>query len=181
MRASNRGVLDATARIDSRQASKAQQQCQPRFKCDSPAKHQWLDRRVPTFLVIDEAHNFAPEQPTNPLQARTSDRIATIAAEGRKYGLFVILATQRPQKLRKGLLSECENACLLRIQSKVERTFAAEALGVPADTVNQVGQFDTGEALMIGRWVAGTPTIAFGPARATLGGGGLDKRYWQDL
>jgi Helicase HerA, central domain len=144
-------------------------------------KHQWQDRRVPTFLVIDEAHNFAPDQPTNSLQARTSEKIAAIAAEGRKYGLFVILATQRPQKLRRGLLSECENACLLRIQSKVERTFAADALGEAQDTVHKVGEFDTGEALVIGRWAAGAPIIRFGPARTALGGGGLDKRYWQDL
>ena len=38
-------------------------------------------RRVPTLVVIDEAHNFAPAQPANELQARVSDKIALIAAE----------------------------------------------------------------------------------------------------
>lgn len=139
----------------------------------------WSDIRVPTFIVIDEAHNFAPEEPVNALQARVSDRIATIAAEGRKYGLFVVLATQRPQKLRRGLLSECENSAILRLQSKIERTQAAEALGIPSETVEHVGTFETGTALLQGRWVPAPLKTRFAPARTILGGGGLDRDYWQ--
>ena len=141
------------------------------------------DQRVPTFIVIDEAHNFAPQEPASPLQARVSDRIATIAAEGRKYGLFLILATQRPQKLRRGLLAECENSCLLRIQSKVERVYAAEALGMPPDLVEQQvaqSQVRGGQALMHGRWVTSTQACSFAPSRTMLGGGGLNKTYWQN-
>lgn len=138
----------------------------------------WQDRRVPTFVIIDEAHNFAPQEPTSPLQARVSEKIASIAAEGRKYGLFVLLATQRPQKLRRGLLAECENSAIMRLQSKVEQTFAHEALGIPLDTLTHAGKFEEGEALMTGRWVAGMPTCRFAPARTRVGGGGLDKKYW---
>jgi hypothetical protein len=49
--------------------------------------------RAPTFVVIDEAHNFAPETTTNPLQARVTENLIRIASEGRKYGLYLILAT----------------------------------------------------------------------------------------
>lgn len=45
-----------------------------------------IDDRVPTFVVIDEAHNFAPDEPINALQKHVSDKIATIAAEGRNMG-----------------------------------------------------------------------------------------------
>lgn len=135
-------------------------------------------RRVPTLVVIDEAHNFAPAQPANELQARVSDKIALIAAEGRKYDLFLLLATQRPQKLRPGLLQECENACLLRIQSGAERASAAEALGVPKETVDQVGNFQQGQALLLGRWVTGYSNCFSGPARTTLGGTGIAEKDW---
>ena len=138
----------------------------------------WGDKRVPTFIIIDEAHNFAPEEPSSALQKRVSDRIATIAAEGRKYGLFVVLATQRPQKLRRGLLSECENSSILRLQSRIERSHAAEMLGIPLETVEHVGAYETGSALLQGRWVPAPMKVRFAPARTVLGGGGLDKKYW---
>jgi uncharacterized protein len=136
------------------------------------------DNRVPTFIVIDEAHNFAPEEPLNVLQKHVSDRIATIAAEGRKYGLFVMLATQRPTKLRRGLLSECENVSLLRIRSKAERASAAEALGMPLETIDQVSTFSAGTALMHGPWVPGSLVVKSAPARTMVGGAGIDPSSW---
>jgi len=147
-----------------------------------PENMEWdTEERVPTIIVIDEAQNFAPESPTSPIQARVSDKIAMIAAEGRKYGLFLLLATQRPQKLRAGLLQECENHCLLRIQSKLERLYASDALGVPKETVERVSSFDKGEALLTGRWVPGDSLpCSFAPARTVLGGGDLNRTYWQN-
>lgn len=152
------------------------------------ATHSWSkaraqrekDVRVPTFIVIDEAHNFAPDEPSNALQARVSDKIAQIASEGRKYGLYLILATQRPKKLRKGLLSECENSALLRIQSKVERTYAVETLGIPSDTIEQIGSFVSGTALMHGRWSPATMPIVAAPVRTILGGGDIDPLFWTE-
>lgn len=135
------------------------------------------DTRVPTFIVIDEAHNFAPEEPNNELQARVSDKIAQIASEGRKYGLYLILATQRPKKLRKGLLSECENAALLRIQSKVERSYAGETLGV-GDIIERVGASGSGVALLHGRWVPESMSLHTAPVRTVLGGGDIDPQFW---
>ena len=132
------------------------------------------DARVPTIIVIDEAHNFAPEEPGSPLQARVSEKIARVAAEGRKYGLFLFVASQRPKKLRKGLLAECENSAILRIQSELERQNAADALNVPRETIAQVAQFEQpGDALMVGRWAAGTPKGTFAPARTLVGGASI--------
>ena len=146
---------------------------------NSTGSGEWSDQRVPTFVVIDEAHKFAPEEPASSLQQRVSEKIAMIAAEGRKYGVFVVLATQRPQKLRRGLLSECENSAILRIQSKVERGYAAQALNIPSETIEHVSTFTTGTALMHGRWVPAPLTTKFAPARTVLGGGGLDKSFWK--
>jgi hypothetical protein len=151
----------------------------PELEDPPEALEDWSDKRVPTFIVIDEAHNFAPEEPISRLQARVSDKIATIAAEGRKYGLFIIIATQRPTKLRRGLLPECENSAVLRIQSKPERQFAGEALAIPSETIDQVGTFEVGDALLSGRWVVAPLKTRFAPARTVIGGGGLDEEFWQ--
>jgi hypothetical protein len=63
------------------------------------------DTRVPVFVVLEEAHNFIPEDPRNRAQAALRDQFRTIAAEGRKYGLFLILVSQRPDKLDHLILS----------------------------------------------------------------------------
>jgi hypothetical protein len=95
-------------------------------------QHSTPDLRVPTFIIVDEAHNFAPDQSTSPLRSRVTARLMQIASEGRKYGLYLILATQRPTKLHRELVAECENSGVLRLQSKLEADFAVNVLGLSA-------------------------------------------------
>jgi DNA helicase HerA-like ATPase len=75
------------------------------------------DTRVPIFLVLDEAHNFVPEEPRNRVEA-LRDQFRTIAAEGRKYGVFLILVSQRPDKLDYLILPECANKAIMRLDSR---------------------------------------------------------------
>lgn len=137
------------------------------------------DNRVPTFIVIDEAHNFAPEQPRSPMELRITDRLIQFASEGRKYGLYLILATQRPTKLHRSLVAECENSCVLRIQSHLELQFASSVLGIPDAETRSVPRFDQGHALVSGRWVERDipVTTYIGPARTVVGGGGLSAAW----
>jgi uncharacterized protein len=53
------------------------------------------NERRPVLLVIDEAHNLCTPDTASQLQAAIRDRIIQIAAEGRKYGLWLLLSTQR--------------------------------------------------------------------------------------
>ena len=131
------------------------------------------DKRVPTFIVVDEAHNFAPEEPSDPLRARVTARLMQIASEGRKYGLYLILATQRPTKLHRELVAECENACVLRLQSKIETDFAVKVLGLSEAEAHSVPTFTKGQGVFFGRWVGGTAQMntKIAPARIVVGGG----------
>jgi len=76
------------------------------------------DPRLRTFILIDEAHNFAPEDTNDPHEKMLGELIHTIAAEGRKYGLHLILATQRPNKVKRGLLGELDNAIIMKMNSR---------------------------------------------------------------
>jgi DNA helicase HerA-like ATPase len=55
--------------------------------------------RRPVLIVIDEAHNVCPASPADPLVALATDHAVRIAAEGRKFGLYLLVSTQRPQKI----------------------------------------------------------------------------------
>jgi hypothetical protein len=136
------------------------------------------DQRVPTFVVIDEAHNFVPAHTDDSLRRRVSEKILQIASEGRKYGLYLILATQRPTKLHPELVPECENSCVLRVQSDRELKFAAETLGIPNNRVEGAARFVQGQGLLSGRWVdGGVVDVLAAPARSHVGGGGLGSAW----
>lgn len=137
------------------------------------------DDRVPTFIVIDEAHNFAPDRSVDPLKDRVTARLMQIASEGRKYGLYLILATQRPTKLHRELVPECENACVLRLQSLIETEFASKVLGLSKNEASGVPYFTKGQGVFFGRWVVGSSEIntMIAPARIVVGGGGLSSNW----
>ena len=138
-----------------------------------------VDRWAPTFVVVDEAHNFAPaETGGNALRQRVSERLLQIASEGRKYGLYLILATQRPTKLHPELVPECENSCVLRVQSAAEQSFAASVLGIQESFAQTVARFTQGQGLLSGRWTHGeTWDAKAAPARTAVGGGGLGDTW----
>ena len=73
--------------------------------------HLWQRResRDPTLIVIDEAHNVCTTEPADELQALTTERLVQIAGEGRKFGLWLLVSTQRPSKIHPNVLSQCDN------------------------------------------------------------------------
>jgi len=105
-------------------------------------------------------------------------KLERIAAEGRKYGLFLILATQRPNKVRPGLLAECENVCLLRLQSPVDHKTAADTWGVPMQDVARTRHFKVGDGLLFGRWVPSTTAFHTADRRTRESGASLNANYW---
>lgn len=72
--------------------------------------------RFPVNLVLEEAHRYIAERPSG--HAIDATRIFERAAkEGRKYGLFLMVASQRPSELSKTVLSQCSNFVVHRIQN----------------------------------------------------------------
>src|SRR5690606_34411171 len=89
----------------------------------------WRERRQPVLIVVDEAHNVCAAEPSDPLQAEATERAIRIAGEGRKFGIYLLLSTQRPQKIHPNVLSQCDNLMLMRMNSvadiaELARTFS---------------------------------------------------------
>ena len=74
--------------------------------------------REPVLIVIDEAHNVCPARPEDPLTAIATEHAVRIAGEGRKFGLVLLVATQRPQKVHENVVSQCDNLVLMRMNSR---------------------------------------------------------------
>jgi hypothetical protein len=75
------------------------------------------ERREPVAIVINEAQNVCPAEPADPLTALATEDAVRIAGEGRKFGLYLIVVTQRPQKIHENVLSQCDNLVLMRMNS----------------------------------------------------------------
>jgi uncharacterized protein len=129
------------------------------------------ERRVPTLLVIDEAHNVCSEQPVGSLQTATTNRLIQIAGEGRKYGLWLLLSTQRPSKIHTNVLSQCDNLALMRMNSPGDLAELGSVFGfAPASLLSASPSFQQGEMLLAGGFAVAPAVVRVG-VRHTYEGG----------
>jgi DNA helicase HerA-like ATPase len=128
-------------------------------------------RREPVLIVIDEAHNVCPAEPTDPLTALATETAVRIAAEGRKFGLYLLASTQRPQKVPSNLLSQCDNLVLMRMNSAADLGYLHETFSfVPAGLLDLASGFGLGQALLAGKLSSHPAVVKVGPRIAEEGG-----------
>lgn len=115
---------------------------------------QWTpsDSRHPVALLCDEAHLYIPQR--NDASAADDisiDVFERIAKEGRKYGVSLVVISQRPSEVNKTMLSQCSNFVSMRLTNSddqsVVRKLLPESLGGFSDILPTL---DTGEALVVG-------------------------------
>ena len=127
--------------------------------------------RDPVLIVIDEAHNVCPAEPQDPLSAVATEHAIRIAAEGRKFGLYLLLSTQRPQKIPENVLSQADNLVLMRLNSLADAAFAQAVFSfVPPSLIERSATFRQGEALIAGKISPQPALLRFG-ARISQEGG----------
>ncbi len=140
----------------------------------------WRHRadREPTLIVIDEAHNVCPSDPADPITAIATEHAIRIAAEGRKYGLYLLVSTQRPQKVDEQVLSQCDNLVLMRMNSSSDLASVGELFSfVPSPLLSLATDFGLGEAVLAGKIASHPALVRFG-ARITEEGGSDVPADW---
>ena len=127
--------------------------------------------RKPVLIVIDEAHNVCPAEPPNQLVSAATEYAIRIAAEGRKFGLYLLVSTQRPQKIAQNVLSQADNLVLMRLNSLADVAFTQAVFSfVPPSLIERAVTFRQGEALIAGKISPQPALLRFG-ARITEEGG----------
>jgi DNA helicase HerA-like ATPase len=134
--------------------------------------------RQPVLIVIDEAHNVCPAEPGNALTALATEHAVRIAAEGRKFGLYLLVCTQRPQKVPENVISQCDNLVLMRMASAADLAHVGDVLSyVPGDLLAKSTTFRLGEALVAGKLASHPALIRFGRRLAEEGGADVDAAW----
>lgn len=114
---------------------------------------QWMEdnKRHPIALFCDEAHLYLPNKIAEGMAATGLNNFERIAKEGRKYGIALIVISQRPADVNKTILSQCGNFIAMRLtnsedQNVIRRLFP-DNLG---DFSDALPILDVGEALVVG-------------------------------
>ena len=115
---------------------------------------QWTpsENRHPVALFCDEAHLYIPErQSSSGGEAFAVDVFERIAKEGRKYGVGLVVISQRPSEVNRTVLSQCNNLVAMRLTNGDDQTVVRRLL---PDSLGGFGELlpvlDTGEALVVG-------------------------------
>src|SRR5215211_1365481 len=145
--------------------------------------HLWRQRhaRQPVLIVIDEAHNVCPQEPADNLEAAVTSHAIKIAGEGRKFGLYLLVATQRPSKIHTNVLSQCENLMLMKMNSASDLAHISQIFSqAPGTFLDQSPYFAQGECLLAGKMVQ-NPTFAGFERRFSEEGGTDVTTSWANV
>jgi DNA helicase HerA-like ATPase len=77
---------------------------------------------VPVMLICEEAHNYIPRDETAAYRASRKS-IERIAKEGRKYGLSLMVVSQRPSEVSETIFSQCSNFVALRLTNETDQSY----------------------------------------------------------
>lgn len=117
----------------------------------SKTKHSIGEKNdIPVLLVCEEAHNYVPASDYAAYRA-SKKSIERIAKEGRKYGLSLMVVSQRPSEVSPTIFSQCNNFVALRLTNKADQNYIK---GLLPENTNSISDFlpslASGEALVVG-------------------------------
>lgn len=113
----------------------------------------WMpdEKRHPVALVCDEAHIYLPKEKGNPNQQRAVESFEKIAKEGRKYGVSLMVVSQRPSDVSTTILSQCNNVMALRLANSSDISAVKSMMPESMTSfMEMLPVLDIGEALVVG-------------------------------
>ena len=121
----------------------------------------------PVFIFIEEAHRFIPSDG----KTYSSSIIKRIAAEGRKFGIFLTVITQRPSKIHSDVLSQCNSQIIMRITNPNDQNaISRSSERMSQDLLEDLPGLNVGEAVIVGEMTR-APVMVKVKKRTTKEGG----------
>lgn len=120
-----------------------------RLRC-SRDQNEKINNDIPILLVYEEAHKYVPN--SDLVKYRSSKKsIERIAKEGRKYGITLLLASQRPSEISETIFSQCNNFIAMRLTNPVDQSYVKKLLPDTLGTlIDKMPSLKQGEALLVG-------------------------------
>jgi len=116
----------------------------------TPAKEEV---RHPLVLVCDEAHIYMSNDMSKmkAVEKRSLEIFEKIAKEGRKYGIGLLIVSQRPAELNTTIMSQCNNIVSLKVTNDRDKSAVAAMLTDSlVGIVEMLPNLDVGECIVVG-------------------------------
>lgn len=106
----------------------------------------------PITLVCDEAHVYIPTDfQLSAAQRRMVEIFENIAKEGRKFGITLFVASQRPSELNKTIMSQCANYIVMKLNNENDKSMIKGMMPAgSADVIETTTMFSPGDCLVVG-------------------------------
>ena len=126
------------------------------------------ESRRPVAFVCDEAHLYLPRKEGNPVERRAVEAFEKIAKEGRKYGVALMIVSQRPSNVSATILSQCNNIISLRLTNADDQATVRKLLPESLESLLEaLPIMDVGEAMVVGDSVLLPSRIKIDPPTET--------------
>ncbi|MGA9099350.1 MAG: ATP-binding protein [Methanotrichaceae archaeon] len=124
---------------------------------------------APGMVVIEEAHNYIPERGSG--SAASTDIIRTIAAEGRKFGLGLMVISQRPARVDKNVISQCNTQIIMRVTNPNDLKALSKGLeGMTSELEEEIKRLPSGVAMIVSNEIERPITVNIRPRKSRHGG-----------
>ena len=108
----------------------------------------------PISLILEEAQNYIPEVDKNNKKSITKKVFERIAREGRKFGVSLIVSSQRPSELSKTILSQCNTFIVHKLQNPEDQKYIRQIVSsANEDLLNQLPILPQQHAIIMGEAV----------------------------
>lgn len=156
-----------------------------RFRCARNPEEQ-LNNDIPLLLVYEEAHKYVPNSDLSRYRA-SKQSIERIAKEGRKYGVTLLLASQRPSEISETIFAQCNNFLALRLTNPNDQNYVKRLLpDTSGSLVEKMPSLRAGECILVGDAVTIPSIVHIGecdpkPSSNDIPYFDLWKTEWKDL
>ena len=138
----------------------------------------------PTVLVLEEAHNFVGRSTSSEDSPTTADlcrqTFEKISREGRKYGLGLVISSQRPSALSQTVLSQCNTFLLHRLVNDRDQDLVARLVpDAVGELLQELPSLPSRQAILLG-WATPMPTLVeIGSLAAHERPDSHDPEFWR--
>lgn len=147
-----------------------------RIRCAKDPNEK-INNDVPILLAYEEAHKYVPNSGLSKYRS-SKVSIERIAKEGRKYGVTLLLASQRPSEISETIFSQCSNFIAMRLTNPADQGYVKkllpDSLGSLIDKMPSLRQ---GEALLVGESIILPSIVQIEPCADAPSSN--DIPYWQ--
>jgi DNA helicase HerA-like ATPase len=114
-----------------------------------------MKNNIPPFLtVVEEAHNFIPSKGEGQTDTPSVEIIRRVITEGRKFGVGLLLVSQRPSRLDETTLSQCNTFLILRLVNPRDQQFVEKVMeNMSRADSRMLPAFGPGEGIVSGQAV----------------------------